>query len=515
MSKRSVLSVIVVITSAAAQALAQTTLYVDLHNCPGPGAGTQADPLCRIQRAIELSLPGDEIVVAPGTYNELINFIGKGVTLRGSEGKDVTIIDVEPVEDPGTGKPVVRCDNGEGPDSVLDGFTLTGGTGQATKSDGFLGGGMFNFNSNPTVMNCIFTGNTATAGGGMFNSGSSPTVTDCMFDGNIADEEGGGMASRNGSDPTVVRCTFTGNTATDGGGMHNDLSNLITTACTFDHNNATNNGGGMYNNGSDPQMTDFVFDQNSAGRQGGGMYNVSSNPTLANTMFVGNIADLDGGGIYNASSSPTVANGIFSGNGATYGGGMYNTSGSNPTVISSTFTANHAAVFGGGIVHNSTALILVNCIFSTNTSSFSAQIHNQAVTIIRFSNIEGSGGSANWQGGQLGTDGGGNIDADPLFVDADGEDNIVGTLDDNLRLLPGSSSIDAGFSFGTPVDFDGNLRVVDDSDTPDTGVGFPEVIDMGAYEFGAAAPFAVCDLDGDGDVDLEDFALWQLQITGP
>ena len=134
MSKQSVLSVIVVIMSAATSASAQATLYVDLDNCPGPGAGTQADPLCRIQRAIELSLPGDEIVVAPGTYNELINFIGKGVTLRSSDGADLTIIDVEPVEDPGTGKPVIRCDNGEGPNTVLDGFTLTGGTGQATKS---------------------------------------------------------------------------------------------------------------------------------------------------------------------------------------------------------------------------------------------------------------------------------------------------------------------------------------------------------------------------------------------
>ncbi len=69
-----------------------------------------------------------------------------------------------------------------------------------------------------------------------------------------------------------------------------------------------------------------------------------------------------------------------------------------------------------------------------------AQVYNLSTMITRFSNFEGSGGSSNWGGG-YGTDGGGNIDANPLFVDPNGADNIVGTLNDDLRLSPGSRTV--------------------------------------------------------------------------
>ncbi len=67
-------------------------------------------------------MDADEIVVAPGTYYfQNINFLGKAITLRSSDGADVTIID-------GTGNfHVVQCVSGEGPDTVLDGFVITGG----------------------------------------------------------------------------------------------------------------------------------------------------------------------------------------------------------------------------------------------------------------------------------------------------------------------------------------------------------------------------------------------------
>ena len=63
----------------------------------------------------------DEIVVAPGTYFETIDFIGKAVWLHSSDGAAVTIIDAQQTDI------VVACVNFEGPDTVLDGFTITGG----------------------------------------------------------------------------------------------------------------------------------------------------------------------------------------------------------------------------------------------------------------------------------------------------------------------------------------------------------------------------------------------------
>jgi uncharacterized repeat protein (TIGR01451 family) len=100
------------------------------------------------------------------------------------------------------------------------------------------------------------------------------------------------------------------------------------------------------------------------------------------------------------------------------------------------------------------------------------------------------------EGGDSGT---GNLNTDPLFVDFDGTDNITGTLDDNLRLLPNSPAVDAGdnttvptdtfdldgdsvFTEPLPFDLDGHPRFVDVPFRPDTGNGTPPIVDMGAYE---------------------------------
>ncbi len=85
--------------------------------------------------------------------------------------------------------------------------------------------------------------------------------------------------------------------------------------------------------------------------------------------------------------------------------------------------------------------------------------------------------------GYIGT---GNIDADPKFVDPNGEDGTPGTADDNLRLSPWSPCIDAGDNScytDSQVDLDGNPRFVDDYSTADKGSGTAPIIDMGAYEF--------------------------------
>ena len=70
----------------------------------------------------------------------------------------------------------------------------------------------------------------------------------------------------------------------------------------------------------------------------------------------------------------------------------------------------------------------------------------------------------------------GNFDADPRFVDPDGIDDIPGTEDDNLRLLPDSPCIDAGdpnyIAGPNETDLDGKPRVI------------ASRIDMGAYEYG-------------------------------
>ena len=103
--------------------LAVSSAQADIINV-GPGDS--------IQTAIDNAVDGDEIVVAPGTYNETIDFLGKAVWLHSSDGAEVTIIDGQ-----STGS-VVTCGQGVGPDTVLEGFTVTGGSGSV--GGGRLGG---------------------------------------------------------------------------------------------------------------------------------------------------------------------------------------------------------------------------------------------------------------------------------------------------------------------------------------------------------------------------------------
>ena len=41
-----------------------------------------------IQQAIDIALDGDTVLVAPGTYAENINFLGKAITVTSEEGPD-------------------------------------------------------------------------------------------------------------------------------------------------------------------------------------------------------------------------------------------------------------------------------------------------------------------------------------------------------------------------------------------------------------------------------------------
>ena len=343
---------------------------------------------------------------------------------------------------------VIQCVGGEGSRTVLSGFTITGGNANGSIPNS-TGGGMYNSYSSPTVTNCSFSGNTATFGGsGMFNQNSNPVVTHCSFSGNTATFGGGGMYNAN-SNPTVTHCSFSSNTATDGSGMYNSGSSPKVTYCSFSGNTATF-GGGMFNNHSNPIVINCSFSGNTAGF-GGGMNNSTSSPTVTNCSFSGNTAINSGGGMYNSDSSPTVTNCILWGD--------------SPDEI-------------------------INIVGST--------------LAISFSDVEG--------GLPLGTiDSGGNIDADPLFVDAAGPDSIAGTEDDNLRLQSDSPCIDAADSTPLPAenigfDIDGNLRFVNLILISDTGTGPYPYLDMGAYEtqFDCNLPG---DINCDGVVNLLDLAL--------
>src|SRR5689334_5260955 len=106
-----------------------------------------------IQAGIGVANPADVVLVAPGTYKESIDFLGKAITVQSSGGPGVTTITAA-----GLDTSTVKFVSGETPDATLDGFTVTGGAGTLSGNDR-LGGGVYALNSDPTLRNCHINNN--------------------------------------------------------------------------------------------------------------------------------------------------------------------------------------------------------------------------------------------------------------------------------------------------------------------------------------------------------------------
>ena len=115
-------------------------------------------------------------------------------------------------------------------DTVLNGFTITGGKGTSQQ-----GGGMANSSSSPTIENCTFykNGNNNTAGAGIHNNGSSPVIKNTIFRENSTGNSvfGGAIANTASSNPIITGCSFINNTAhfTGGAILNKDSSRPVIT----------------------------------------------------------------------------------------------------------------------------------------------------------------------------------------------------------------------------------------------------------------------------------------------
>jgi len=113
----------------------ETTWYVDGTNTTGPWDGSQAHPFQYIQDGITEAEKGDAVHVMPYTYMENIDFLGKAIRVESDAGYQTTVID-------GTSSgSVVLFVNNEYRDSILDGFTITNGSGSYYPGNMNAGGG--------------------------------------------------------------------------------------------------------------------------------------------------------------------------------------------------------------------------------------------------------------------------------------------------------------------------------------------------------------------------------------
>jgi predicted outer membrane repeat protein len=397
----------------------------------GHDGSSWALALATLQEGIDVAAGADcEVWVAAGTYAPVE--LGTGIALYGGfDGTEASrderdwIANVTIVDGGGAAASVVVGAD----EAIIDGFTITGGTSE----------GMLNAGVSPIVSNCAFVAN---SGDGVRNSGEG------------IDPLGEFPA------PVVTGCMFSGNT---GCGIANAYSNAAISDCVFE-----DNGCGLSASADDwksfeTTVTRCTF-SNNAGVGIGQYYNCAT--TVTNCVFEGN----GGGAISNAIyDSAYVTNSIFIGNTAISGGAIYDSEYSSSTVTNCTFLNNSATEHGGAVynVYWATSTV-TNSVLWGNTAPLGSEIFNDpdyesASSTVTYSDV---------QGGCAGT---GNIDADPLFVNAD---IGVGVID--LHLQDGSPCVDTASNDAVPTgittDLDGNLRIVDGNDDGTA------TVDMGAYE---------------------------------
>jgi hypothetical protein len=306
---------------------------------------------------------------------------------------------------------VVTAASGEPVGTVLRGFTLTGGTGQASSPGSVTGGGgiFVGEASQLDVRECVITGNSAEGyGGGVVAIGPSATVTitDCTLSNNSSMS---GLGAAVGTEPvafyflygsavSMKGCIVTRNFAgPTGAAIH-----LVNGSGTIEDCSITDNeGNGMYRIGYGHTVKACVFKGNTGW---GYFHNAISGGDVSDCQFLGNGlggAELDGG--WTGITGNIAQRCVFA------GGDVLQMFAGYPAIESCTFDGAHAEC-GAVTIHN--------CIFRNTTS-----IVVGPSASVSYSNVAG------------GAPGVGNIDADPLWMDVTAGD---------YRLSPGSPCINTG-----------------------------------------------------------------------
>jgi len=438
--------------------------------------------------------------------------------------------------------------------AVIDGLTVTGGQDISWASGGRTGGaGIIIGDGNPTVIDCIFTGNAALqVGGGMYNISSSPTLINCVFAENYA-QWGAGIyngtslrISQKLSSPKLINCTFDNNYARlIGGGIYDEGGNTSLFNCTF-----SRNFGSGFIGGGNSEFVDCIFVQNT-GREVGGV-SCGGSPTFTNCIFSNNSAKNYGGGMN--CSNGLLTDCIFSGNSAGWGGGGLSVSDSilnNCIFVGNRAYGDSLYSSGGGGCYLSydedgdNTTMMTNCTFYGNWASLGNAISQYRTSFLRLSNcilwnrgseISGSHPlrwAVTYSDIQGGLEGDGNIDADPCFVDpgywadADDPNIVVETNDPNAVWVDGDYHLKSQAGRWDPdtqswVQDDVTSPCIDAGD-PNSPIGhesFPNggMINMGAYGgiveasksyFGKPVCETIIagDINGDCKVDFDDLMI--------
>jgi len=399
-------------------------VYVDAVNGDDGNSGTEENDAWKTLTyaidAIQIYSSPTTVYVAPGLY-DLNNGESFPINLRGhtayiGQDPETTIID-------GTDSPnTVLYISGQ-KDLVLEGFTITGGSGVSSIMDTTFGGGIYCTNSSPIIRNCIIEDNERTTyGGGIYYAKSGGELDNCILRGNEA-LVGGGIICIYDADPYITNTEISGNIAVKvnensgiGGGIHCEEGSIPHLAvCVVKDNDADYLGGGISCIDASISITDSEIENNSA-VYGGGIFNLdNSSPIIGSSKInMNNAVKLGeeggaGGGIYNEfKCNPTIYDCEIVGNQAEwFGGGLVNLNMSNPFVINSKFIANISPV-GGGMYNNMSSPNVDGCTFLQNAAQFTSgdtghggAIVGENETTLRLSNSEFFENNADNYGGSI------------------------------------------------------------------------------------------------------------------
>ncbi len=217
-----------------------------------------------IQPVIDAANDGDIIYVEAGDYDGSLNFRGRAITLQSVDGPEETTLTSTVVP-----SSVIVLDSGEQRDTLIKGFTITGGTGTPGGNE-TVGGGFRMFGASPTIQDCIIRNNRASNGGGMYLLASYPRIVDCSFLDNestgAGNDNGGGAIYSSSCSPQIVSCEFRRNLASGSG-----------------------HGGGIMTNGGFPLFVNNEFIANEA-HIGGAVEANHGGPSFVNCTFARNVA---------------------------------------------------------------------------------------------------------------------------------------------------------------------------------------------------------------------------------
>lgn len=373
----------IAITSLVAALLCQSladakVVYVNTA-AAAAGGGTSWPTACRfLQDALDLTVAGDEVWVAAGTYypddgaavttgDRTASFtLKQDVKLYGGfAGGETDVEQRNPETHPTILSGGIWSDKiywslhvvTLAGNATLEGFTVTKGNANGDISPYDFGAGIYAAPAGLlTLVNCKVLDNTASSKGGAIYA-SSIVASNCTFSNNTAKN---GDAIYSSSSVTAINCSFSGDTVTIGGGAISTSSSVTAKYCTFSGNKSSGGGGAI--RALSVAANDCIFTNNAVSGYGGAIAGPVSTTTViaTNCIFSGNVCTNGGGAIY---GGVTATNCTFSGNttgesgdGGAISGGV--------TAKNCTFS-NNSTGYSGGAIKGS--VIATNCRFVNNT----------------------------------------------------------------------------------------------------------------------------------------------------